>query len=943
MGLAVGIGLGIIFFSGMHVARGNGVMAVSNPFAVKGPGWYEIGLSGTGNQVALTLYTVQPWLTVSGSGKLVIGGTGAAISVSGTSEPLRSGSTSIVAVGGTGTSFTSGTGPTVVYSGTGWPFMAAGNVVGIGGTGVAFSNVASAVAASGSGEYFATTAGYASNAGSAAAVTGTSNSSASSLSLTGSGIFGPLGSSDITFDPYSSQGVQINCGLSGPGWGINWGGGTTNSGFFANGLIGYSALGGINAQSFTSTGSFYGPNGSLVLQGGTGSVLNAAGVHYIFPATGAGGIVAVTSNSGTAGQLGLSQVGPYAVSGSGSPIVVTTVPNNFVLTSTSFASNAYREAADANWLVTVGYGSGILRSFSLANPATPVSTGTVALGALGNHAIVSGTLAYVIVDPSKLLVYGLRSGNPILTGSATVSAGTNLTALAQSGNWLYASGAGPDAFAKINVTNPASPSVISISSTDNYSEMAVSGNYLYAAQATGSDVDVYSISNSGSTVTPVGSYPDGAQAQFIGVSGTLVATGETTDNIVRVFTSNGGALTQESEIPGQNNVQSTRIYGNLLFISNVGLAGPEPTNSVAIWDLTNPSLPMYRGSVMSSAPADTVLSGTNLYISSELGGNPEGYLQTNAFVLGQSYPAFEIVATDGIVKFWLDAIQGWLEASSGAIGIGTTGTEAEILPTGAASFLISNTNGALNVTTEITPLGIMDSPAIEETTGTVSAFYGFEPSYNGLNLNNEVLIGPFTYGNGPGFGAGEYTIEIGGLDGSIQCNGEINGASLVANIIEGEVNVADDSNGNEVIGGAEYFNTNQTEAGAPNLAWSGTTITLTGNLAWTGTSGGPGPLGVGGPVTEDGGYYAPMITGSAQPTLTGTYSAITSPVVFNIAVPGCAPGDDVDVSGTGTTPAGLMVINKGVLTSGMVTLTLDGDSNIGAVTWHPFVATWRHP
>jgi len=384
-----------------------------------------------------------------------------------------------------------------------------------------------------------------------------------------------------------------------------------------------------------------------------------------------------------------------------------------------------------------------LQIYDVANPATPVSVGSVATAAEPSTVFVQGRYAYVTssLSTTTLQIYDVSSPvAPVSVGTATTGAANSVYV---QGRYAYVIATG-GTLKIFDVANPASPTQsgsVSIGTgcpTASQSDIFVQGRYAYTIDCNTATLKFVDVSNPASP-TVVGSVATGTRPRSVFVQGRYVYVTNELSNTLQVFDA-GGAYLQQLEAGGiETGTLATRSnlqVGNDLDVRG-GLEvarGIKATGPVAIY---------------SGGSGSTLLSVGNSTFQVNSSGN-----LTKINNISYSWPASQggastILTNDGSGNL------SWVAAGGGGT-IGGSGTTNYL-----AKFTASNAIDNSVIYDDGTNIGIGTSSLSSKLTvsGQITGGFGAMTTSGTLDWNDasnarsgngySLLMGNATNGPGP--------------------------------------------------------------------------------------------------------------------------------------------------------------------------------------------------
>lgn len=201
---------------------------------------------------------------------------------------------------------------------------------------------------------------------------------------------------------------------------------------------------------------------------------------------------------------------------------------------------------------------------------------------------------------------------PILTSSIPLSG----TAVFVLGNYAYTTG--EDYLKIIDVSNPASPTLVSSYAIGTWShgEVYVSGNYAYVSDGGGEGkLEIIDVSNPASP-TFVGSYPLD-NCRLVYVSGNYAYVSDGLLNILDVSNPASPTLAGTYDMRFNMGVSSFCVSGNYAYVSGRPLGAHD---NLEIIDISNPASPTFVGSYCGTITSKIHVSGNYVYLVDDYSG-----------------------------------------------------------------------------------------------------------------------------------------------------------------------------------------------------------------------------------------------------------------------------------------------------------------------------------
>lgn len=251
----------------------------------------------------------------------------------------------------------------------------------------------------------------------------------------------------------------------------------------------------------------------------------------------------VTFTGGLFGSIAVA--GRYAyVTGNNALLVfdVSNPANPASVGSTNTGVNPASVVVAGRYAYVANNGANTLQIFDVSKPSAPSSVGSIATATSPNAVAVSGRYAYVgcgTINGGVVQVFDVSApATPTLAGATSVY---DVGGVAVSGRYAYAGG--NNAFAVIDVANPASPQVVGSLSPGFFAyPLAVADRYVFLGVGNNNLVDVIDVSTP-STPAILGSFSM-AGPGTLAVSGRYVYVGNATG--LQIFDL-GGAYVQQLE------------------------------------------------------------------------------------------------------------------------------------------------------------------------------------------------------------------------------------------------------------------------------------------------------------------------------------------------------------------------------------------------------------
>jgi len=221
---------------------------------------------------------------------------------------------------------------------------------------------------------------------------------------------------------------------------------------------------------------------------------------FPFRAVAAGGLLCVAN-------IGSGSVDVFDISTPASP----------VLRSTVTVANVYSIALSGPMLYCAGDS---LQVVDLRHPASPVSSGRLALPGPAVNTAVSGTTVYVLLSAGQLMAVDVHDpANPALLSTCPVDG--DATDVAVAGTVAYVVSTSSNALQLIDLSDPARPVPRGRVATGSYPlRVAVSGPAAYVLNYYDNTIQVFDVSNPASPVA-LGRAGTGANPYAVAVSGNV--------------------------------------------------------------------------------------------------------------------------------------------------------------------------------------------------------------------------------------------------------------------------------------------------------------------------------------------------------------------------------------------------------------------------------------
>ena len=287
--------------------------------------------------------------------------------------------------------------------------------------------------------------------------------------------------------------------------------------------------------------------------------------------------------------------GNYAYIGMGPRLVILNV---FFPDSPTVAGKTQTLPDVINSLVVSGghaylaAGESGLRIINVSNPAAPVEVGYYDTAGYAEGVAVSGNYAYVAdLDQGLRVINISNKTSPVEVGSYNPS-GLGSWAYTVKVEGMYAYVAGTDGLRRINVSNPANPTLagfFEILGGPSYKGVALSGNYAYVAD--GTLLRVIDLTNP-TILTQAGSYdPPGSDESpyTVFVSGNYAYLGSGDSGLRLVNVSNPASPTGAGMYNTTGYAWESAVAGNYVYVA-------DGYNGLVIVNVSNPMNPVLTAS-----------------------------------------------------------------------------------------------------------------------------------------------------------------------------------------------------------------------------------------------------------------------------------------------------------------------------------------------------------
>ncbi len=272
-----------------------------------------------------------------------------------------------------------------------------------------------------------------------------------------------------------------------------------------------------------------------------------------------------------------------------------TVTSNVTWPQTASTGSVSVVAELTNWTTTItSWANALLAgSYNAAGNNNGIQIATS-----GNYAYVvrNGGTNFLVLDVSN-------PASPSLVGSLTLT--NTLTDITVSGNYAYVTGTSDSAELQVvDISNPASPSLaatLNMSGNGNGLAVDVAGSYAYATRASDAASNEFNVVNIATPTSPTvaGGYNNNIDMNDVVVNGNyaFVGTNSNTQEIlaVNIATPASPTLAATLDLSGNGAVSALALYNNTLFAARL-------TTIVSI-NVTTPTSPSTLGTVTSTGSA----------------------------------------------------------------------------------------------------------------------------------------------------------------------------------------------------------------------------------------------------------------------------------------------------------------------------------------------------
>lgn len=215
-------------------------------------------------------------------------------------------------------------------------------------------------------------------------------------------------------------------------------------------------------------------------------------------------------------------------------------------------------------------GTGILIVVDISNPSAPQTVGSADTPGIPHDVVISGNYAYVADGAQGLQIFDV-SAAPFVEPVGSVMTPMYAVGVAVSGDYAYV--ADTAGLQVVDVSNPASPSIIASWGVPEYhaNAVVVSGSYAYVTAGWESALNILDISNA-SSPNLVSSITTCGYAWGITISGShaYVATSEGLD-IVDVSDPGSPVITGFVSEPNGGGISRVTVNGSYAYATNGGL------------------------------------------------------------------------------------------------------------------------------------------------------------------------------------------------------------------------------------------------------------------------------------------------------------------------------------------------------------------------------------
>ena len=250
----------------------------------------------------------------------------------------------------------------------------------------------------------------------------------------------------------------------------------------------------------------------------------------------------------------------------------------------------------SNHAFVINYSSNTLQSFNVADPSTPLLTGSVSAMTSPLGLAIDSNYAYVCGGANTFRAYDISNVNqPALAGSVSTLGFEDAVAINYP--YAYVTSRATDKVRVYSIASVGNIYLMSLVSTsDSPNEIIIADGYAYVVCEVGNAVDIFSVS--GGVPVYVGSFSTDAGPRSVAVSGSYAYVVNSSANTLQIFDiSNPAAATLAGSIACNTAPFTVAVDGNYCFVA------AQTNDQLHTFDVRDPTAPALIGLIVaSSAP-----------------------------------------------------------------------------------------------------------------------------------------------------------------------------------------------------------------------------------------------------------------------------------------------------------------------------------------------------